>query len=165
MKCVYIWNQVALPSYEKSVKSVKSVKRVWKECAVIAQTTWTGGARRKRSSASVLDAGQTVGKGSVWGSGDKSRCGCCSALQEILPHASNLKFIDSNLKCFIKWSEKKIKKKKNIEGENSCKKLCTVYCVANNVGKVGGFKASLSHGGSTLGNQLSSVRGTFNGVF
>lgn len=144
------------------MKRVWRVLRVWKECAVIAQTTWTGGARRKRSSASVLDAGQTVGKGSVWGSGDKSRCGCCSALQEILPHASNLKFIDSNLKCFIKWSEKKIKKK----GENNnSKKLWTVYCVANNVGKVGGFKASLSHGGSTLGNQLSSVRGTFNGVF
>lgn len=56
---------------------------------------------------------------------------------------------------------KKTQKKKKKQQQ---KKLRTVHCVAQNVGRAGGFKASLSHGGSTLGSQLSSVRGTFNGV-
>lgn len=58
-------------------------------------------------------------------------------------------------------TKKKPQKKRR---NNSKKKLRTVHCVAQNAGRVGGFKASLSHGGSTLGSQLSSVRGTFNGV-
>lgn len=56
------------------------------------------------------------------------------------------------------------KKTPKIKKKQQQKKLRTVHCVAQNVGRAGGFKASLSHGGSTLGSQLSSVRGTFNGV-